>query len=193
MKNYVSILESLKAGHPDRPLIPLLTKDRKLVSSIRPAHAVRLLESQRFYMVSDRGVICVCCRHPQMYSDWVGMDAPFPLGVDRSRSQSSVESGAAAYVARLEAQRREAMGNVIGAHSLAQWNELLAMYHYSCVRCHASASDVKLTRDHIDPIASGGTDFITNIQPLCRLCNSWKGNRYMDFRSTFLRSFKASI
>ncbi len=39
-----------------------------------------------------------------------------------------------------------------------------------------------LTKDHIVPIYQGGDDSILNIQPMCRNCNSSKGNDTTDYR-----------
>lgn len=43
---------------------------------------------------------------------------------------------------------------------------------YACVWC-GSVSD--LTVDHIHPVALGGTNDLSNLQTLCRPCNSRKG------------------
>lgn len=70
-----------------------------------------------------------------------------------------------------------------GKHTNMQWVRLKARYHYRCVRCLQPESIVgQLTKDHIIPIAKGGTDNISNIQPLCRSCNSSKGTNVSDYR-----------
>ena len=43
---------------------------------------------------------------------------------------------------------------------------------FYCASCHATE---KLTVDHIVPIVHGGTDNLSNLQILCRSCNSRKG------------------
>jgi hypothetical protein len=43
---------------------------------------------------------------------------------------------------------------------------------YACVWC---GSDSDLTIDHIHPVALGGTNDVSNLQTLCRTCNSRKG------------------
>jgi 5-methylcytosine-specific restriction endonuclease McrA len=40
-----------------------------------------------------------------------------------------------------------------------------------CVICGDPAQEL----DHIRPIAAGGTDRASNLQPLCRACNRTKG------------------
>ena len=52
-----------------------------------------------------------------------------------------------------------------------QWIEILKRFNYRCARC---GSDEDLTKDHITPICQGGKTTSSNIQPLCRSCNSKK-------------------
>lgn len=60
-----------------------------------------------------------------------------------------------------------------GSHTFEEWQRLEEKFQYKCAKCHEAKA---LTKDHIIPLSLGGTDFIWNIQPLCRSCNSkkWK-------------------
>lgn len=77
-----------------------------------------------------------------------------------------------------------------GNHTAAQWLELKALYGNRCVACGKSEAELvflglKLVRDHVVPIARGGTNDIGNIQPLCHGiggCNNKKGAKTVDFR-----------
>lgn len=51
-------------------------------------------------------------------------------------------------------------------------DQLLHKYNFSCVHCGVKAG---LTIDHIHPVSKGGTDDISNLQILCKSCNSKKG------------------
>lgn len=62
-------------------------------------------------------------------------------------------------------------GRAIRTHTHQQWLDLLRRAKHRCVKCGAKKD---MTRDHIIPLSKGGHDGITNIQPLCRGCNSRK-------------------
>ncbi len=61
-----------------------------------------------------------------------------------------------------------------GTHTLAEWEAMKAEYNYNCAHCFQRKP---LTKDHIRPIIHGGTNDITNIQPLCHTCNCTKNAR----------------
>lgn len=67
-----------------------------------------------------------------------------------------------------------------GQFSSAEWEALCTRYGNICLRC--GAAGVPLTVDHVVPISKGGTNWITDVQPLCKPCNSWKGTKTIDFR-----------
>jgi len=66
-----------------------------------------------------------------------------------------------------------------GSHTTAEWESLCAQYNHRCLACGQKRP---LCEDHIVPLVKGGTDDISNIQPLCRPCNSAKGTQTIDYR-----------
>lgn len=88
---------------------------------------------------------------------------------DRYRDKRIVRS------ATLRAQQY----GVDGAFTIEEWRKLCQYYGYCCVSCHEMAP---LTADHVIPLASGGSNWIDNIQPLCQSCNSKKRRYSTDFR-----------
>lgn len=57
--------------------------------------------------------------------------------------------------------------------SLAE--RVLKKYNHICIYC---GDNKKLTIDHIRPVSKGGKDSFSNLQVLCRSCNSRKGNKW---------------
>lgn len=66
-----------------------------------------------------------------------------------------------------------------GGFTANEWSDLLDKYGHKCLRCGTTEN---ITADHVVPISLGGSGFISNIQPLCRSCNSKKHNKIIDYR-----------
>jgi len=58
-----------------------------------------------------------------------------------------------------------------GHYSLAEWLALLERYGHRCGYCGAVG---KLEPDHRVPLSRGGSNWISNIIPACRRCNTRK-------------------
>lgn len=74
---------------------------------------------------------------------------------------------------------RHRKNNSIGSYTYAEWKSLCQTYGSVCACCGAAEP---LCADHIVPLSKGGTSYISNIQPLCRTCNSRKGSQTIDYR-----------
>jgi 5-methylcytosine-specific restriction endonuclease McrA len=66
------------------------------------------------------------------------------------------------------------------------WVSICNSYGNRCLRC---GEQKPLSMDHIMPIAWGGRHQISNLQPLCRECNSSKGARWIDYRGFYENKF----
>lgn len=58
--------------------------------------------------------------------------------------------------------------------------EILRRDNHACRYCGAEAPDVKLTVDHVTPVALGGSDEPTNLVTACAPCNSGKSSTTPD-------------
>lgn len=66
-----------------------------------------------------------------------------------------------------------------------QFGYMKRIFYNSCTKCGKKQS--YLAADHIIPVSKGGPTTWENIQPLCRSCNSKKGDREsIDYRLGFL-------
>lgn len=79
-------------------------------------------------------------------------------------------------------RRRARIAQNGGTYTAQQWQELKAKYNSACLACGRTEPTIKLTVDHVLPIVKGGTNDISNIQPLCFSCNDSKGVKHIDYR-----------
>jgi len=86
---------------------------------------------------------------------------------------------------RYQAQvKRTRKLNAEGTYTFEQWRMLLSFFD-ACPRC---GKQNILTVDHIIPLSKGGTNYLDNLQPLCRSCNSSKNaHLIIDYRPAHVR------
>jgi 5-methylcytosine-specific restriction endonuclease McrA len=77
--------------------------------------------------------------------------------------------------------RRARVANAEGSFTHEEFLELCALYGNRCLCC---GEQKPLEPDHVTPISRGGTNDITNIQPLCSTCNKRKHAKTIDYRPT---------
>lgn len=112
------------------------------------------------------------------------LDTAYRIAVEMKSSRGIVASLSPEELAEYKKQQRHwnkirtyQERGATGKHTLKQWEALKAKCGYKCQHCGKKEPQVKLTRDHIVPISRGGSNDISNIQPLCKKCNSSKHNK----------------
>lgn len=81
-------------------------------------------------------------------------------------------------------RRRARLRKATGSFTAWDWLRIIRKYQNRCVAC--LSLDKKLTADHVVPLAVGGSNDASNIQPLCGSCNSSKHIKVIDYRPDFL-------
>jgi 5-methylcytosine-specific restriction endonuclease McrA len=122
--------------------------------------------------------------------EWKKRQSISHIGIKRTKEYKKKYSGSGhwnwkggissdkAYCHRVERNRKLA---IIGSHTQGEWDLLKKQYGYRCPCCGRSEPEIILTKDHIIPITKGGSDYIENIQPLCRSCNSKKHTKTIKY------------
>jgi len=80
------------------------------------------------------------------------------------------------------AKRRALKAGNGGSYTDQEWQALCAQYNNRCIG--PGPHEGPLCADHVIPVGEpGSTSNISNIQPLCKPCNSRKGKRTIDYRT----------
>lgn len=106
-----------------------------------------------------------------------GRGIPWGQGKGRDPEKRKKSHHAATNAHRCRKKKAE------GSHTQAEWESLCKKHGMKCLAC--GETGVKLTKDHVVPLSKGGTDYITNIQPLCGACNGRKWAKEVDYRPQY--------
>lgn len=82
----------------------------------------------------------------------------------------NTKNGKAVGIRSIHKRRALKIGNG-GEYTTLEWNNTLNEFFNKCAYC---GCDERMTIDHVVPLSSGGTSFISNIIPSCGKCNSNK-------------------
>lgn len=79
--------------------------------------------------------------------------------------------------------------NADGFYTIEQWMTLCDSFNSICPGCNKQVESFQV--DHIVPLTWEGTsNWITNVQPLCKPCNTGKGNhRATDYRHKYVKAW----
>jgi len=83
---------------------------------------------------------------------------------------------------RYSNERRRKITDNGGNHTPEEWELLKEKYNYTCPNCNIREPNIILSKDHIVPISKGGSNDISNIQPLCKYCNSKKHTKVIKYK-----------
>lgn len=97
-----------------------------------------------------------------------------------SQENSPIWKGGINHIIAYRARKLKAKGN----HTEKEWLKLKAHFGWMCLCCKKCEPEIKLTEDHIMPLSLGGSNYISNIQPLCQSCNARKHIKIIDYRPT---------
>ena len=92
----------------------------------------------------------------------------------------------------LIASQRRVAAKKKGTHTDSQWQNLKQAFEFVCPSCGKKEPTISLTKDHIVPVSLGGSDHISNIQPLCQSCNSSKGREIKKWQKIAKQNSKIS-
>lgn len=85
----------------------------------------------------------------------------------------------------IKQRRRARKQKAPGSFTADEWYNLCSLYDFHCLSCMIQFPYRELTVDHVVPLSKGGSNWVTNLQPLCSACNSVKHAKHIDYRTNW--------
>lgn len=151
------------------------------------AHAEEIREYQKKYQIENKEAIKrVCAEWRKRNPEIVRRNSAKTRSKNRLKCNARSRDWARkhpkkilSYVHTRRARKRSAPGT----YTDAEFQALCTDCGNICLRCGQLAP---LTVDHVIPLSKGGSNDISNLQPLCKSCNSSKGTKSTDYRGCHL-------
>ena len=80
------------------------------------------------------------------------------------------------------ANRRALQKKAEGFFTADDWESIKRRQGYQCLCCLKVEPVIRLTIDHVIPLKHGGPNWPSNLQGLCKPCNSRKSTKHTDYR-----------
>lgn len=149
-----------RAANPD--------KAKAATESWRESNKERALEQSRRYKRENKDRVA----------------AKYKLWAERNRAKLSAKSTQyqkdhpEVVAERSRRRRARKAGAPVNDFSESDWRELLNKFGHACAYC--GRSDLALEREHVVPLARGGSHTKDNIVPACGPCNRRKATKTAD-------------
>jgi uncharacterized protein YdaU (DUF1376 family) len=154
----------------EKPLPTELVATQRLVGarSREEREAVKNV-LEEFFTLTERG--------------WVQVRADREIEVYRSKAKDGARGAEARWgtpkeqAARNRSQRLSA-ARAKATHTKEEWAAVIEVFGARCLKCGTAAADLiggTICKDHVIGIRNGGDDGVWNLQPMCRPCNTAKG------------------
>lgn len=167
MKNIDNQLSS-KGSETSDPLAPLCEK-----------HGV--YKKRKYAYGKPSGWVCNKCHaefcrgkyklNPEIFKLWVKNNLERRREIAREWERNHPENGD---------RRRKRKLNAKGSHNLKQRIEKYCLWGQSCAYCKKELDFKEVHWDHVIPLVRGGTNFIANLRPSCKFCNTSKGSKLLS-------------
>jgi 5-methylcytosine-specific restriction endonuclease McrA len=159
----ISVCNQCRSGgrlHRSKPLVAPTERRCANCHEVKPISA--------FYKTKDkRGVSAYCRACSTERMTWWAKNNPI-------KALAATLTG--------KRNRRALQKNSPGKITTNEWADLKQKHNFTCLCCRRREPEIKLTLDHIVPLACGGSNTIDNAQPLCKSCNSKKHTKIIDYR-----------